>query len=76
MPHQGIDFFGQRIFKEKELIIWINQMSYGGEVPLSYYLSNSAPVAKDYMESANIIAGAGGWKKLKFKVDVPNSVLR
>lgn len=48
----------------------------GGEVPLSYYMSNSAPVAKDYMESMSIIAGAGGFKKLKFKVDIENSILR
>lgn len=48
----------------------------GGEVPLSYYLSNSAPVPKDYMETINIIAGAGGFKKLKFKIDVKHSILR
>lgn len=48
----------------------------GGEVPLSYYMTNSAPVAKDYMETLNIIAGASGFKKLKFKVDVENSFLR
>lgn len=57
-------------------MIGLQKFNMGGEVPLSYYMSNSAPVAKDYMESANIIAGAGGWKKLKFKVDVPNSILR
>jgi hypothetical protein len=48
----------------------------GGEVPYSYYLSNSAPVPKDYMETINIIAGAGGFKKLKYKIDVANSILR
>ena len=48
----------------------------GGKVPYSYYLSNSAPVAKDYMETMNIIAGSGGCKKLKYKVDVANSILR
>jgi isopentenyl diphosphate isomerase/L-lactate dehydrogenase-like FMN-dependent dehydrogenase len=48
----------------------------GGKVPYSYYLSNSAPVVKDYMETMNIIAGAGGCKKLKYKVDVENSILR
>ena len=46
----------------------------GGEVPSSYYLSNNGPVAKDYMETISI--GAGGRKKMKFKVDVPFSVLR
>ena len=45
-------------------------------MPLSYYMSNSAPVAKDYMDTVNIIAGAGGWKKFKFNVDIPNSILR
>ena len=48
----------------------------GGEVPYSYYLSNSAPVAKDYMETMNLIAGASGFKKLKYKIDVTNSILR
>lgn len=48
----------------------------GGEVPLTYYMSNSAPVAKDYMETMNLIAGASGFKKLKFKIDVENSILR
>jgi hypothetical protein len=48
----------------------------GSEVPYSYYLSNSAPVPKDYMETINIIAGAGGFKKLKYKIDVANSILR
>ena len=28
------------------------------------------------MESMSLIAGAGGWKKLKFKIDIENSVLR
>ena len=46
----------------------------GGEVPYSYYLSNSPPVAKDYMETLNI--GAGGLKRLKYKIDVANSILR
>jgi hypothetical protein len=48
----------------------------GGEVPLTYYLKKNTPVAKDYMETMVIIAGAGGRKKLKFKVDVPCSVMR
>ena len=48
----------------------------GAEVPYSYYLSNSTPVAKDYMETMNLIAGASGFKKLKYKVDVTNSILR
>lgn len=48
----------------------------GEEVPRSYYLSNNLPIPKDYMESSNIIAGAGGWKKIKYKVDVPFSILR
>ena len=48
----------------------------GGEVPRSYYLSNNLPVPKHYMETANIIAGAGGRKKLKYKIDIPFSVLK
>lgn len=48
----------------------------GGQVPREYYLSNSAPVPRDDMESMHIIAGAGGKKKLKFKVNAVNSVLR
>ncbi|XP_046633824.1 SEC14-like protein 2 [Daphnia pulicaria] len=51
-----------------------SKFNMGGEVPSSYYLSNNPPVAKDYMETMSI--GAGGRKKMKFKVDVPNSVLR
>jgi hypothetical protein len=48
----------------------------GGEVPKSYYLSNNGPVAKDYMETMVIIAGAGGKKKMKYKIDIAFSVLR
>ena len=49
----------------------------GGLVNSSYYiLSNNAPVAKDYMESMSVIAGVSGRKKLKFKIDIENSVLR
>ncbi|XP_046460828.1 SEC14-like protein 2 [Daphnia pulex] len=51
-----------------------SKFNFGGEVPHSYYLSNSAPVAKDYMETINI--GAGGSKKLQYKIDVANSILR
>lgn len=53
-----------------------SKFNMGAEVPYSYYMSNSAPVAKDYMETLNLIAGVGGWKKLKYKVDVENSILR
>jgi len=45
-------------------------------VPHEYYLSNSAPQPKDGMETMTVIAGAGGKKKIKFKVDVINSILR
>lgn len=47
-----------------------------GEVPHEHYMTNDSPQAKDYMETATIIAGASGWKKLKFKVDEVNSILR
>lgn len=45
----------------------------GGKVPESYYLSNNAPVAKDYMETMNVMAG--GKKKLKFKIDAADSTM-
>ena len=48
----------------------------GGEVPKEYYMCNSLPVPKEGMETLNIIAGAGGFKKLKIKVEVANSILR
>jgi hypothetical protein len=48
----------------------------GGEVPQTYYLKNSAPVPKDNMETVNIIAGAGGRKKLKLNVTIARFVLR
>nr|CAH0109448.1 unnamed protein product [Daphnia galeata] len=53
-----------------------SKLNMGAEVPYSYYLSNSTPVAKDYMETMNLIAGASGFKKLKYKIDVTNSILR
>nr|CAH0109446.1 unnamed protein product [Daphnia galeata] len=55
---------------------YLNYLNIGGQVPYSYYMSNSAPVVKDYMETMNLIAGAGGFKKLKYKIDVAYSVLR
>ncbi|KAI9561274.1 hypothetical protein GHT06_012230 [Daphnia sinensis] len=45
----------------------------GGKVPESYYLSNNAPVPKDYMETMNVMAG--GKKKLKFKIDDADSTM-
>ena len=48
----------------------------GGEIPREYYLSNTPPVIKDGMQTMNIIAGAGGKRQLKYKVDEANSVLR
>ncbi|XP_046633868.1 SEC14-like protein 2 isoform X1 [Daphnia pulicaria] len=53
-----------------------SKLNMGGEVPASYYLSNNGPVAKDYMETMTIIAGAGGRKKMKYKVDVASSILK
>lgn len=47
----------------------------GGEIPEEYYL-NKTPQAKDYMETANIMAGTVGRKKLKFKVEKVNSILK
>ena len=48
----------------------------GGPIPRDYYLTNNPPVPKEGMESISIIAGVGGFKKLKFKVLVANSLLR
>ncbi|XP_046460824.1 SEC14-like protein 2 [Daphnia pulex] len=52
------------------------KFNMGGEVPQTYYLKNSAPVPKDNMQTVNIIAGAGGRKKLKLNVTIARSVLR
>lgn len=51
-----------------------SKFNMGGSVPKSYYLTTSAPVPKKYMDTLNVIAG--GKKKLKFKVDDVNSILR
>jgi len=48
----------------------------GGEVPREYYMSNTPPVPKEGMETLTLIAGAGGFKRLKFKVDLVGSALR
>lgn len=48
----------------------------GGEISRDLYLANHVPVAKEYMESMNILAGVGGKKKLKYEVDIPQSVFR
>ncbi|KAK4004691.1 SEC14-like protein 2 [Daphnia magna] len=52
-----------------------SKFNMGGKIPHSYYLCNKPPMAKDYMETVNIMAGAGGRKKLKFKVDIAQSVM-
>lgn len=48
----------------------------GAEVPKEYYLRNSAPKPRKGMETAHIIAGSGGKKKLKFKVDTIDTLLK
>ncbi|KAI9561272.1 hypothetical protein GHT06_012228 [Daphnia sinensis] len=53
-----------------------SKFNMGGEVPYTYYLSNNGPVAKDYMETMSVMAGLSGKKKLKFNVDVPESIVR
>lgn len=66
-----------RIIEVTQTIVDVErQLNMGGEVPASYYLSNNGPVAKDYMETMTIIAGAGGRKKMKYKVDVASSILK
>jgi hypothetical protein len=52
------------------------QWNMGGQVPREYYLNNAPPVPKEGMETINIIAGASGFKKIKYKVDVPGSILK
>lgn len=52
------------------------QYYMGGKVPQIYYLSNKTPIPKDYMETLNIIAGASGRKKLKYKVDMASTVIK
>ena len=47
----------------------------GGPIPVDYYLSKTVE-PKDYYETFSIVAGAGGKKKMKFKVDVPESIFR
>lgn len=46
----------------------------GGEVPRSYYVSNSKPVPKEGMQSLEI--GSGSRKNLEFEIGAANSVLR
>lgn len=53
----------------------IVQLNLGGGIPEEYFL-NKTPEVKDYMETASIMAGTVGRKKLKFKVDKVNSVLK
>ena len=53
-----------------------SKFNMGGEVPHEYYLSNSLPEPKEGMETLNVIAGASGFKSLKFKVEIANSTLR
>ncbi|XP_057372671.1 SEC14-like protein 2 [Daphnia carinata] len=53
-----------------------SKFNMGGEVPQSYYLCNNAPVAKKYMETLHVIAGVGGRKKLKYKIEIVPSVMR
>lgn len=45
-------------------------------MPREYYLSNSAPQPKESMETLTLLAGASGKKKIKFRVDQINSILK
>lgn len=51
-----------------------SQLNMGGEVPHSYYVSNSKPVPKEGMQSLEI--GSGSKKNLEFEIGATNSVLR
>lgn len=48
----------------------------GGEIPKSYYLSNSTPIPKDNMQVTNVKASAGGKKKFEYQVDIVQSTIR
>ena len=48
----------------------------GGKVPRSCYLVNKTLEPKEKMQILSVRASSGGQKKLKFKVQVPNSTLR
>ena len=48
----------------------------GGKVPRSCYLVNKTLEPKEKMQILSVRANSGGQKKLKFKVQVPNSTLR
>jgi hypothetical protein len=48
----------------------------GGKVPKSCYLINNVPVPKENMETLSIRASSGGQKKLKLKIEVPNSTIK
>ncbi|EFX85375.1 hypothetical protein DAPPUDRAFT_314193 [Daphnia pulex] len=51
-----------------------HKLNMGGEVPHSYYVSNSKPVPKEGMQSLEI--GSGSKKNLEFEIGATNSVLR
>ncbi|XP_046633901.1 SEC14-like protein 2 [Daphnia pulicaria] len=51
-----------------------HKLNMGGEVPHSYYVSNSKPVPKEGMQSLEI--GSGSRKNLEFEIGATNSVLR
>ena len=52
----------------------IFKINWGGEVPKSYYMTNTKPVPKKNMESANI--SAGGKKLIAFEITRIHSILR
>lgn len=57
--------------------IWLGKkFNMGGEVPKSYYLTNSAPVPEAGMESLSVSSGSSGKKQLQFVVTTVNSILR
>jgi len=48
----------------------------GGDIPKSYYLTNSTPVPETGMETLNVSAGSSGKKQLEYSISTASSILR
>jgi hypothetical protein len=76
-PHLVVDIkLAREKIKFKTIFLTHFKFNMGGRIPKHYYLSNNLPVPKEDMDSITLIAGVGGFKKLKFKVLIVNSILR
>lgn len=52
----------------------ISQFNMGGEVPRSFYVTNSKPIPKVGMQTLDV--GSGSKKKLEFDIETVSSILR